>query len=169
MPMSTHLAAVRAKVGHDLLTLTAACVAVFDYEGRLLLAQDADTGLWGLPGGAIDPDELASNAAIRECWEETGLLVEITRLIGVFGGPEFRITYPNGDIASYTTIAFEARGIGGSHRPDGMEIVSLRYFTDAECGRPSVSPAGRIMAARAFLRDEFPYFAPATWSPRPAG
>ena len=77
MPISPYLASVRAKVGHDLLTLTAASVSIFDGQGRLLLAEDADTGLWTLPGGAIDPDELPSDAAVRECFEETGLLVSL--------------------------------------------------------------------------------------------
>jgi 8-oxo-dGTP pyrophosphatase MutT (NUDIX family) len=168
MPMSNHLAAVRAKVGHDVLTLAGAAVAIFYNHERLLLVQDTETGLWELPGGAVDPDELPSDAAVRECWEETGLLVQTTRLIGVFGGPEFRIKYPNGDITCYTTITFEVRIVGGAHRPDGAETASLRYFTKAECDHPSVTPSSRIMASRAFLADEFPHFAPATWSPRQA-
>jgi 8-oxo-dGTP pyrophosphatase MutT (NUDIX family) len=73
MPMSPHLLAVRAKVGHDLLTMTAASISVFDSSGRLLLREDAETGLWTLPGGAIDPNEHPADAAVRECFEETGL------------------------------------------------------------------------------------------------
>jgi 8-oxo-dGTP pyrophosphatase MutT (NUDIX family) len=57
MARSPYLTAVRSKVGHDLLTLTAASVSIFDDQGRLLLGLDADSGLWGLPGGAIDPDD----------------------------------------------------------------------------------------------------------------
>jgi 8-oxo-dGTP pyrophosphatase MutT (NUDIX family) len=167
MPISPYLAALRAKIGHDLLTLTAASISVFDEHERLLLAEDADTGLWMLPGGAVDPDEIPANAAVRECWEETGLLVEPGRLIGVFGGPEFHITYPHGDAAYYTAIAFEARVISGTHRPDGAEIKSLRYFTKAECEHLALSPSSRVIARRAFLRDALPYFAPSTWSPQP--
>ncbi len=64
MPISSHLKAVRDKVGHDLLTLTAASVSVFDRSGRLLLGEDAETGLWTLPGGAIDPNEHPADAAV---------------------------------------------------------------------------------------------------------
>ena len=166
MPMSPHLAAIRAKVGHDLLTLTAASISVFDAQGRLLLAKDAETGLWTLPGGIIDPNENPSNAAVRECWEETGLHVELCKLIGVFGGPEFLVTYPNCDNAYYTSIAFEARIIGGSLRPDGTEIESLQYFTKSECDLLTLSPSSRVITACAFNRDSSPYFAVATWSPQ---
>ena len=166
MPMSPHLMAVRAKVGHDLLTLTAASISIFDEQQRLLLAEDADTGLWTLPGGAVDPNEAPSDAAVRECWEETGLFVRPTKLIGVFGGPEFLVTYPNGDIAYYTSIAFEASIIGGSHQPDCIEIAKLQYFTAPECERLALSPPSRVIAARAFEREAGPYFANASWTPR---
>ena len=165
MPMSPYLTALRAKIGHDLLTLTAAAILVFDKQERLLLAEDADTGLWTLPGGAVDPDELPADAAVRECWEETGLLVKPNKLIGVFGGPEFHITYPHGDVVYVTAVAFEARVIAGSPRPDGEEIRSLRYFTRDECESIALSPSSRVIAERAFLRDAAPYFAPAAWSP----
>jgi 8-oxo-dGTP pyrophosphatase MutT (NUDIX family) len=167
MPRSPYLTAVRAKLGHDLLTLTAASVSVFDDQGRLLLGLDADSGLWALPGGAIDPDELPSDAAVRECWEEAGIIVQPTALIGVFGGPGFRINYPNGDVTYYTTIAFKARKIGGSLRPDGVEMTMLRYFARTEFDQISVTPSSRVIAEHAFSRSGSPYFAPATWSPSP--
>jgi 8-oxo-dGTP pyrophosphatase MutT (NUDIX family) len=166
MPMSDHLAAVRAKIGHDLIATTAAAVSVFDQRGSLLLVQLADSGHWSLPGGAIDPDEAPADAAVRECWEETGLLVEPIGLIGVFGGPEFRVRYPNGDVTYYTTIAFAARVIGGSLQVDGDETVALRYWTKAECNdTASLTSSGRIIAAQSFEHAERPYFKPVTWSP----
>lgn len=166
MPMSPHLAAVRAKVGHDLLTLTASCVSVFDREGRQLLVLLADTGSWAVPGGAIDPDETPADAAVRECWEETGLLVKPKRLIGVYGGPEFRITYPNGDEVYYIIIAFEAEKIGGSYRADGSETLQLEYFPKAECEDLPMRPASRIITNHAFEMNNVAYFAPPTWTPK---
>ena len=163
--MSPYLAALRAKVGHDLLTATAASVSVLDENGRILLVQLADTQSWALPGGAIDPNELPADAAARECWEETGVVVKPTRLIGVFGGPEFLIQYPNGDVTYYTTIAFEARRIAGQMRPDGCETLDLRFFNRDEFNSANVNPASRVIAALAFLRTDQPYFVPATWSP----
>jgi ADP-ribose pyrophosphatase YjhB (NUDIX family) len=166
MPISPYMAALRAKVGHDLLTATAACVSVFDQNGRILLVQLAETGTWALPGGALEPNELPSHAASRECWEETGLFVEPARLIGVFGGPEFLIKYPNGDVMYYTTIAFEAHRVFGALRADGAETLDVRYFTRDECADLTMTPAQRIILAQAFAGSNAAHFAPNTWSPQ---
>jgi 8-oxo-dGTP pyrophosphatase MutT (NUDIX family) len=164
MPMSAYLAAVRAKVGHDLLTATAVSISVFNSDGRILLVRHADKGSWVIPGGAIDPNETPADAAVRECWEETGLFVEPMRIIGIFGGPEFLTRYPNGDVTYYTTIAFEARKISGSCKADGVETLDVRYFTKDECEHLTLTPESRLIAQRAFV-SESAYFARATWSP----
>lgn len=163
MPVSSYLAAIRAKVGHDLVALTAVSISIFDSKGRIFLAEDADTGLWTLPGGAIDPGEMPSDAAVRECWEETGLLVEPVKLIGVFGGSQFHVVYPNADECYYTVIAFEARAVGGSARPDGSETLSLGYFTKEEFGKLDVSHSSRVIATQAFERCSETYFSKPTW------
>jgi 8-oxo-dGTP pyrophosphatase MutT (NUDIX family) len=163
MAISPYLKSVRDKVGHDLLTMTAVSISIIDAEGRLLLGRDAEMGFWGLPGGAIDPNEQAADAAVRECFEETGLLVKIEALIGLFGGPEFLIHYPNGDVTYYTTAAFLGTVVGGSHKPRDGEFVDLRYFSRAECDGLDMSPSSRLISRQAFVAPSQPYFAPATW------
>jgi 8-oxo-dGTP pyrophosphatase MutT (NUDIX family) len=165
MPISSHLKDVRAKVGHDLLAITAASISVFDEQGRILLGKDAETGLWTLPGGAIDPNELPADAAIRECFEETGLLVRPDRLIGVFGGPEFLIHYPNGDVTYYTTIAFEASVVRGTLEADGDEIETLRFFAQDELEALAVTPSSRVITRQAFMKNPQPFYTPASWDP----
>ncbi|BAM89922.1 putative NUDIX-like hydrolase [Bradyrhizobium oligotrophicum S58] len=165
MPISDHLRAVRSKIGHDLLATTAVSISVFDDTGRILLGRDAETDLWTLPGGAVDPNEHPADAAARECFEETGLVVRPQRLLGVFGGPEFLIRYPNGDLTYYTVIAFEAAIIGGALAPDGEEIASLRFVDRPEWERLAVSPSSRVISQQAFAHHPAPYFAAATWRP----
>ncbi len=116
-------------------------------------------------GGAIDPGEEPADAAVRECWEETGLLVEPTRLLGVFGGPSFRIAYPNGDIASYVAIAFEARKICGTLRADGLETSALKFVSRNESESLTMAPWNEFMVATAFGCKDRAYFAPPTWQP----
>ncbi|CCD94222.1 putative NUDIX-like hydrolase (modular protein) [Bradyrhizobium sp. ORS 375] len=165
MPISDHLKAVRSKIGHDLLATTAVSISVFDEAGRILLGRDAETNLWTLPGGAIDPNEQPADAASRECFEETGLVVRPQRLLGVFGGPEFLIRYPNNDLTYYTVIAFEAVILGGALVPDGDEIASLRFVDRQEWEQLPVSPSSRIISRQAFAHDQVPYFAAAAWPP----
>ncbi|MFP5226050.1 MAG: NUDIX domain-containing protein [Acidobacteriota bacterium] len=165
MPPSQYIQDLRAKIGHDLLTLQSATVMLFDDEGRLLLAQEAESGLWMAIGGALDPGEEPADAAVRECWEETGLLVEVTRVLGVFGGPSLRVIYSNGDVASYVCISFEARKIGGSLRADGVEASRLEFFSrDLIEGLPMAPWNQRIVTAAFEHRDDT-YFATPTWRP----
>jgi 8-oxo-dGTP pyrophosphatase MutT (NUDIX family) len=165
MPISSYLKGLRDKVGHDLLATTAASVSIFDDRGRLLLGRDAEIGLWTLPGGAIDPNEIPADAAVRECFEETGLIVRPDRLIGVFGGPEFLIKYPNGDLTYYTVVAFEASVIGGTLKADGKEIADLRFFDHVEWEALPVSPSSRLISRQAFHKGPQPYFRTASWAP----
>ena len=47
--------------------------------GKVLLVQrakDPDAGLWGCPGGHVEPGETAGEAAVRELFEETGVSAE---------------------------------------------------------------------------------------------
>ena len=129
MSMSDYLRGLRKKVGHDLLILPSAAVIILDEQQRVLLARHADRNIWVAPGGLIEPSELPADAALREVWEETGLLVELTGLLGVFGGPDLVVNYANGDRASYVGTIFRGRVIGGHLRPDGEEILELGYFS----------------------------------------
>jgi 8-oxo-dGTP diphosphatase len=58
---------------------------VTDGQGRLLMIKrghDPGAGLWSIPGGRIEPGETDAEALVREMIEETGLTVEVGRLIG---------------------------------------------------------------------------------------
>ena len=61
-----------------------ACAVIFNEEGRVLLSHRTDQDVWNLPGGGMEPDETVDETAVREVLEETGLIVSITRLIGVY-------------------------------------------------------------------------------------
>lgn len=165
MPLSPYVRALREKIGHDLLALQAATVVIFDHDGRLLLAQEAASGLWMTIGGAIEPGELPADAAVRECWEETGLFVELVRLIGVFGGPDFKISYSNGDTVSYVSIVFEGRPISGTLRSDGAEAAALRFVTRQEAATLAMTPLTAEIVNRAFDRGVSSFFAKPTWVP----
>jgi 8-oxo-dGTP diphosphatase len=54
---------------------------VFDEQKRVLLVHRRDMDLWDLPGGGLDSGELPTEGTIRETKEETGLDVEVVRLL----------------------------------------------------------------------------------------
>ena len=90
MPISPHIARLRAVVGHELLLLPSASVFPVDDDGRLLLVRQAGSDDWSTLGGAVDIGESPAQAAVRESQEELGIGVRLTRLLDVLGGPEPR-------------------------------------------------------------------------------
>ena len=68
-------------------------------ERVLMVRRDTEPGrgLWSLPGGYVDRGEVVvEEASVREVWEETGLRVRTTGLVGVFserGSPVVLVVY----------------------------------------------------------------------------
>jgi 8-oxo-dGTP diphosphatase len=58
---------------------------IFDEQNRVLLCHRRDMDMWNLPGGGVESCELPTEAIAREVKEETGLSVEIERLVEVVG------------------------------------------------------------------------------------
>lgn len=66
MPISPYIARLRSLVGNELLQLPSVATLCRDDQNRVLLVRQAESGLWGTPGGAIEPGESPEEAAIRE-------------------------------------------------------------------------------------------------------
>jgi ADP-ribose pyrophosphatase YjhB (NUDIX family) len=123
---------LRDKVGHDLLLLASTAVLPRDDAGRLLLVRQIDTGNWATIGGSVEPDESPRDGAVREAEEEAGVTVELGNILGVFGGPEYRVIYPNGDGSAYVVTVFDATVMAGTPRPDGDETSEVGWFRPEE-------------------------------------
>jgi 8-oxo-dGTP pyrophosphatase MutT (NUDIX family) len=91
------------------------CSAVLFDQARekVLLTQRTDNGRWCLPGGAMEAGESAAEACEREVWEETGLKVQVKRLIGVYSNPDQLVIYPDGNKAFFVVLNFEVQLISG--------------------------------------------------------
>jgi 8-oxo-dGTP pyrophosphatase MutT (NUDIX family) len=113
-----------------------------DDEGRILFVQHVE-GRWQLPGGAVDPGERPAEAMERECLEEAGITVEPIRIAGVFGGPEYRITYANGDEAGWVVTVFEARIVAGDPSPSDDETQAVGWFSPEETEALELMPSMR--------------------------
>jgi 8-oxo-dGTP pyrophosphatase MutT (NUDIX family) len=150
MGSSPYLASVREKPGTDLLFLPTAGMAVFDDEGRLLLARHVEGDLWSTPGGAIEPGESPQDAAIRELREETGLQGDECELFGAYGGPEFEITYRNGDRVAYVSIMYGCRKARGPLRLQAEELQEARWMAEREAMDLPLPDATRLIVPHAF-------------------
>ena len=166
MPISEYLLAVRNKVGHDLLVLPSAAIVIKDELGRVLFGLHSDKQIWVVPGGLVEPGELPADAAVRETYEETGLEVEVTGLLGVFGGPDLVIHYPNGDVASYVGTIFRGRVMGCNLKPDGSEILDVKYMSRSEIENIAHSKWMDVAMDAMFNDSSEPKFQPATWRNR---
>lgn len=119
---------LRSYVGHQRILQVRASAYVRDPQGGILLCRRADVMLWDVPGGTIGLDELPARGMSREVQEETGLTLEAERLIGIYSGPEFAWSYPNGDQAQILGIFFAARIVAGELVPAGHENVNVAFF-----------------------------------------
>lgn len=138
---------LRSYVGHQRILQVRASGFVRDPAGGILLCRRADVMLWDVPGGTIGLDEIPARGMAREVQEETGLLLEAERLIGVYGGPDFHWTYPNGDQAQILALFFAAKIVGGELQPAGHENVKVGFFHPDEL--PPLVPRTKRMIADA--------------------
>ncbi|MEM2637997.1 MAG: NUDIX hydrolase, partial [Candidatus Hadarchaeales archaeon] len=78
-------------------------------------------GKWALPGGFVKYGEKVEEALTREVKEETGLEVEIEKLLGVYSDPS---RDPRGHVVS---ICFLAKVVSGKMRA-GSDAAEVRIF-----------------------------------------
>ena len=117
--------AVRERLVGELGYITpkvGAHAALFDAEGRILLARRSDDGRWCLPCGWVEPNESPDETVVRETREEVGLDVRVRALIGVY-------TRRAGAYGPHSAIAigYLCESVGGiletSH-----EVHEVRYW-----------------------------------------
>jgi 8-oxo-dGTP pyrophosphatase MutT (NUDIX family) len=123
---------LRSLIGTHPIIMAGACVLLTDDKNRLLLQRRTDNGLWGLPGGSLEPGERLQEVAKRELFEETGLIAHSLKLFDVFSGNEFYYKYPHGDEVFNVVTAYMCSDYIGTLANDVDEVLELRFFDSKE-------------------------------------
>ncbi|MFF3110384.1 NUDIX hydrolase [Kitasatospora sp. NPDC057904] len=116
----------------------AASVVVVDAAGRILLQRRTDNGMWGLPGGMMEIGESLGECGIRETYEETGIRIEITGIVGTYTNPGRVLAYDDGEVRQEFSICLLGRPVGGELRIS-EESHEVAWFGPADTdGLPMV-------------------------------
>ena len=130
---------------------------VLNHEKKILLIRRADNGLWAMPGGLQNTDETPVQCTVRECFEETGFKIRVTRLVGVWSslGRE----RPNDPYKHtvYTHLVYQGEWLGGSATPSD-ETTDIRWFGENEL--PQLSDGHDLRIAFGFRQDKEPGLPP---------
>jgi ADP-ribose pyrophosphatase YjhB (NUDIX family) len=104
---------------------------VGDDNGRLLLIQRADSGVWLYPTGWADIGYSASEVAVKEVREETGIRCEVIRPLAIIDG--LRAGFSR--IPLYS-IVFHCRAVGGELAAHPQECLDVGWFHRNELPTP---------------------------------
>lgn len=101
---------------------------VFNKNNEVLLEKRADDGFFDFPGGGVDEGETFEEAAIRELYEETGLIAKNLKLFKVYEGDITYYKYPNGDEVYGIDHIFIVDEFEGEFKPQLEEVSSLEFY-----------------------------------------
>jgi ADP-ribose pyrophosphatase YjhB (NUDIX family) len=119
-------------------------VFVKNNKDEVLLIQRADNGLWALPGGCHDLGETPAKCAVRECKEETGYKISISRLLGAWSSNCYEyLNYPwkNNE---FCHLVFEGVVIGGDAEISA-ETIKVGWFKENQLPELSDGHLTRIL------------------------
>jgi ADP-ribose pyrophosphatase YjhB (NUDIX family) len=125
-------------------------VFILNENSKLLLVQRSDNKLWALPGGCQDLGETPAQCAIRECFEETGLKIELEKLMGVWSSQCYEYVHYPWKENEFTHLMYSAKVIGGSLRISN-ETLKVGWFSKEDIPELSDGHSIRITYGYKFL------------------
>lgn len=140
-------------VGHGVAGYVTPKVAVGAVVGNdreeILLVQRASSGSWLYPTGWADVGYSASEVAVKEVAEETGIEVEPLAVLAVLDGLRLGFTR----VPLYS-IVFHCRAIGGTLRRHPLECRDVGWFAQDTLPRPLAGRNRWSAAAFAAIRGQ---------------
>lgn len=107
---------------------------VGDDDGRLLLIQRSDSGVWLYPTGWADIGYSPAEVAVKEVWEETGIQCEVIQPLAILDGLRLGFTR----LPLYSLV-FHCRAIGGELAAHPQECLDVGWFTRETLPSPLAS------------------------------
>jgi len=101
-------------------------------EGKILLVQRKDSGVWLYPTGWADVGYSASEVAMKEVEEETGIIADPVQLLGVIDG--MRMGFSR--FGMYMLL-FHLRATGGVLQGHPLETADVGWFAQDELPTPT--------------------------------
>lgn len=102
------------RISKNAPVLVGSSALVYDPSGdKILLTKRRDNGRWCIPGGQLDSGESVSETCAREVLEETGLIVEVGRLIAVYSNPDMLLSYDEDHQYQVISFHFDTTITGG--------------------------------------------------------
>ena len=118
-------------------------------RNEILLVQRADSGVWLYPTGWADVGYSASEVAVKEVHEETGIEAEPVRLLAVLDG--LRLGFTN--IPLYSLV-FHCRAVGGELAAHPLETRAVGWFAEDQMPSPLAGAERWGPSAFAAIRGE---------------
>ncbi len=140
----SYIEELRKIVGTRPLIMVGAGILITDSRGRLLLGMRTDNKCWGIPGGSMELNETLEETVRRETLEETGLTVGKLSLYGVYSGPEFFYTYPNGDQVYNLSVVYLSSDFSGALQTSD-EHSAWEFFSPSQLPEPLSQPIQAIV------------------------
>lgn len=122
--------------------VVAVTVFVEDQDGRALLIQRSDNGLWALPGGGQEIGESVTDAAKREVLEETGLTIDVTGVVGIYSNPAHVIAYDDGEVRQEFSVCLRGHASGGTLTVSD-ESTNVRWIPPTDLDTLPMHPSMR--------------------------
>ena len=129
---------------------------VQDEERRIVLVRRKDNDLWALPGGGMEPGESIEDTVVREVLEETGLVVEVTGLIGVYTNPNHVMEYSDGEVRQQFSLCYTTVLKGGELRFDD-ESTDIAWVAAEQIQSLPMHPSMRLRIDHFLERRDTPY------------
>lgn len=103
---------------------------------EILLVQRADSGAWLYPTGWADVGYSASEVAVKEVLEETGIETEPVRIVMILDGLRLGIT----QVPLYSLV-FQLRPVGGELKAHPLECRDVGWFGEDDLPAPLAGEA----------------------------